>query len=89
MVAQTQKLITMNNLIYLYGTRLINTAKVTGILPAGYYSGAIEGSHDNQHSVIRLETTNKNRDIQELPPFTYWHDSRLIDWSTEEIADID
>ena len=88
MVARTQKSITMKNLIYLYGTRLINTAKVTGILPAGYYSGAIEGSHENQHSVIRLETTNKNRDIQELPPFTYWNDSRPIDWSVEEIADM-
>lgn len=89
MVAQTQKLITMKNLIYLYGTRLTNTAKAAGILPAGYYSGAIEGSHENEHSVIRLETTNKNRDIQELPPFTYWNNSRPIDWSVEDITDVD
>jgi len=75
----------MKTQIYLYGTRLYNTAVNTGVLPGGWYSQCQEGSHENQHTVLRFESSNKNR--TNLPPFTYWHDYRLINWDEEEIAD--
>ena len=74
----------MKTQIYLYSTRLINKALNKGIFPAGWYSQSTEGSHENQHTTLRLESTNF--DSTKLPAFTYWHEERIIDFSTEEIA---
>jgi len=77
----------MKTIYYLYALRLINKAIATNIIPAGWYSSQQEGSHDNQHIVMRLESSNKNQDINSLPSFTYWNEELPVDNAKELIAD--
>ena len=65
--------------VYLHSKKLASEAIAIGMLPSGYYTQCIEGSHENKRVRLDLWNTNKNYPQDELPEFTYWLDSSEIE----------
>jgi len=66
------------HIIRLYGQSVIDTAKETGIIPAGWYDSESVGSYDNEHTFMRLISLDRDEPRENLPDFTYWYEETPV-----------
>lgn len=68
----------MPNIVRLYGESVIDTAKKTGIIPAGWYDSEVVGAHEGEHTFMRLISLDRDEPRENIPDFTYWYEETPI-----------